>query len=141
MGCLPLNSKQQHGARLNPGNGGEGKGSRVSQDDNSDTHVDPEPQITTASILSQIASSVELSTSTGSAPYNARTPGSGSARAASSGPTTLPSPRQADNFFFFLLSCDMALAGTYPPACPGPSCIANCDIYLLKKTGDSKTGL
>jgi hypothetical protein len=26
---------------------------------------------------------------------------SGSARAASSGPTTLPSPRQADNFFFF----------------------------------------
>jgi hypothetical protein len=32
-------------------NGGEGKGSRVSQDDNNDTHVDPEPQITTASIL------------------------------------------------------------------------------------------
>jgi hypothetical protein len=32
-------------------NGGEGKGSRVSQDDNTDAHVDPEPQITTASIL------------------------------------------------------------------------------------------
>jgi hypothetical protein len=41
----------RNGARLNSGNGGEGKGSRVSQDDNTDTHVDPEPQITTASIL------------------------------------------------------------------------------------------
>jgi hypothetical protein len=29
----------------------EGKGSRVSQGDNTDTHVDPEPQITTASIV------------------------------------------------------------------------------------------
>jgi hypothetical protein len=29
----------------------EGKGSRVSQGDNNDTHVDPEPQITTASVL------------------------------------------------------------------------------------------
>jgi hypothetical protein len=44
-------SVTRHGARLNPGNGGEGKGSRVSQGDNTDTHVDPEPQITTASIL------------------------------------------------------------------------------------------
>jgi hypothetical protein len=54
-----------------------------SQYDNTDTHVDPEPQITTASNPSQVASSVELSTVLAAQR-------SGNARAASSGPTTLP---------------------------------------------------
>jgi hypothetical protein len=38
--------------------------------------------------------SVDISTSTGSAAQRQRS-------TASSGPTALPSPRQADNFFFF----------------------------------------
>jgi hypothetical protein len=52
--AIPLETANQlhvHGARLNPGNGGEGKGPGISQDDNTDTHVNPEPQITTASVL------------------------------------------------------------------------------------------